>query len=46
MKERQELSTVWLSPCPSFRIPLHGDLFTCADCGYWISDHEPAEEVA
>lgn len=34
---------VRLEPCPVFRIPLQGDRLTCADCGYWVAEHEAAE---
>jgi hypothetical protein len=26
-------------PCPQFRLPVDGDLLTCADCRWWIEDH-------
>lgn len=38
-KHREELVPVRLEPCPEFRIPLEGDLLTCATCGHWSEDH-------
>jgi len=34
---------VRFEPCPQYRIPLEGDLLTCADCGWFISEHEASE---
>lgn len=31
---------VRFEPCAVFRLPLSGDLMTCADCGYWIAEHQ------
>jgi hypothetical protein len=36
---RQEILPVRLEPCPTFRPPLEGDLFCCADCGHWTEEH-------
>lgn len=32
---------VAFEPCAQFRAPLDGDLMTCRDCSWWISDHQP-----